>query len=223
MPTEQQFPGNSKTTRPKIEEPKPVEDKKIERIVEGTVTLRKKPIHKRLLQTFVGTDDAGSVGSYILKDVIVPRVQELFVDAVSDAVEQIIFGDRAGRRRDRRGSSFNSPPGPLVNYNSPSRSNNLRQADPRPELSRRARETHDFGEIVLNNRGEADGVLQMMADTLAEFDVVTVADLYSMLGVTSGFTDTKYGWSGRDALAGARAVRHRGQYLLELPPTSVID
>jgi len=213
--TEQQFPNASKTVRPSSAPAvPPEEDKEIKKVVSGNVIVRKKPWHKRALETFVGTDDAGSVGSYIAQDVIVPAIKDVVVDAVTQAVERMVFGESRGRSSTRRGRDNGVGPS-FVNYNRMSQTMN--RNEPRYDISRRARETHNFGEIVIPTRGEAEMVITDMFECLAKFDAVTVADLYGLVGVSPSFTDNKYGWFGPDGLRGARFDRVRDGYLLRLP------
>ena len=48
-----------------------------------------------------------------------------------------------------------------------------------------------------------------------EYDVVSVADLYDLVGITGRYTDQDYGWTN---IHNARAVRCRdGGLTLELP------
>lgn len=87
-------------------------------------------------------------------------------------------------------------------------------------MSRQARAAHDFDEIVLETRGDAEIVIEKLRDTLAQYDVVTVADLYDLVGITGSFTDNKWGWYN---LRDARVSPVRGGYLLDLPGTTAID
>lgn len=219
MATEE-FPNMSKTVRPTTRteqlQQKP-DDKKITRVVEGNVILKKKKWHKRVLETFVGTDDAGSVGQYIAQDVIVPAIKDVIVDAFTQAVERMVFGESRGRGSVRRGSNGNGSS--FVNYNGMSNGPRTfgQQNDGGYEISRRARETHNFGEIYIPTRGEADAVLRDLFACLSQWDAVTVADLYGLVGISPSFTDHKYGWFGPDGLRGARYDHTRDGFRLSLP------
>ena len=52
------------------------------------------------------------------------------------------------------------------------------------------------------------------------FGEVTVADLYDLVGISSDYTDRKYGWTD---LATAKPIRVRGGYLLDLPRAKLLD
>jgi hypothetical protein len=83
------------------------------------------------------------------------------------------------------------------------------------EFSEEDRAMHNFGAIALPSRGEAERVLEALITRLEKFEVVTVADLYDFVNITSEFTDNQYGWFD---LQGSRVDRgHGGTYSLRLP------
>lgn len=208
------YPSNSKI----VKEEKP-EKKRLDPVVTEGVSHRKKGLGKRITETFTG-DDARSVGEYVLFDVIIPAAKTMISDAVGQGVERALFGDV---RRPR--SSGGSRPG-YTSYNrihqsSPSGAMRAFEPDgPRPGLSKRARATHDFGEVVLPDRGKAEVVLERLGDTLDVYGVATVTDFYDLVGISGSYTDDKWGWYD---LRGARVVRDRVGYLVDLPQPSPID
>jgi len=216
----EQFPSNSKRdretpTEQKSEEPR----KKVEQIVEGEVVRRKKPMGKRVAETFIGTD-AKSVWAFVAVDVLVPAAKDMIADAVSQGVERMIYGESTNRSR--RGSR--RPNDPYVSYNRYS-SRRPGPRDPRdreePRMSRRAKAQHDFDEIILPTRVEANEVIDRMFDLVSKYEVATVADLYDLVGISGSYTDDKWGWY---ELRGADVTRTRhGGYLLNLPRPEPLD
>lgn len=205
---ETNFPSNTSSDKN--------EPKKLDRVTTSEPIKRKKPIGKRLAETFV-KDEVDNVGQYILFDVVVPAVKEMVSSAVSQGIERMLFGDSRPNRSRTNNSTYRP------SYSSYSRSPGGRAFeadDRRREVSKRARATHDFDEIILADRGEAEMVLDSMGNTLDSFDVVTVADLYDLVGTTPEFTDNTWGW--RD-LRGAEIRRVREGYLLNLPKPQPID
>lgn len=85
-------------------------------------------------------------------------------------------------------------------------------------MSRRARETHDFDEILLETRAEAEEVLAKLGDMINRYDSVSLSDLYQLVGLTPTYTDEKWGWTNLEEASYSR-VRNGGQpvYLLNLP------
>jgi hypothetical protein len=89
------------------------------------------------------------------------------------------------------------------------------------DMSYKARATHNFDEIVLASLGEAEEVIDNMSTLIRDFDVVSVSDVLTMVGVTPAFTDVKWGW---DDIRGARVKRlSSDQYLLDLPRPIPLD
>lgn len=87
-------------------------------------------------------------------------------------------------------------------------------------MSRAARATHNFDEIILPTRREAEEVLNFLFDLLTRYDTVSISDLYELVGETGQFTDEKWGWND---LTGASVTRVRDGYLLNLPRPVTID
>lgn len=208
-----QFPGNSK--RPERIRDNP--PKKVERVVQGEVVRRKTPLGRRMTQNLIG-GDAQSVWGYMFGEVLVPAARDMIADALTGGVERAIFGDSAaGRSRGRNRSSRGR-----TDYQSSftrGRSSSYRD-EPRRELSTRARSTHSFDEIVLDQRVEAEEVLDRLDAMLDKYESVTVADFYELCGVSSNYTDQKYGWTN---IAGASVQRVRGGYLMRMPPPEPLD
>lgn len=213
-----EFPGNSHSQRrPGRADP---EEKKVERVVSGAVVRRKKPLGRKFRDTFMGGDSQG-VFSYVLLDILIPAAKDAIADAVSSGVERRLFGE--SRSPSRRGlSRYASPLGGHTPYNRMSeRGGRLRDRDDPRAPSRRARANHDFDEIILATRAEAQEVVDRLFDLLQKYDAVTVADLYDMLGLTSSPVDYKWGW---DDLRGAGVARVGSSgYLLDLPKPEPLD
>ena len=77
------------------------------------------------------------------------------------------------------------------------------------------RSGYSFDDIVLESRGEAEEVLSRMDELLEMYEIVSVADLYDLVGITHDYTDNNYGWTN---IRTAEVVRVRnGGYMLKLP------
>jgi len=134
----------------------------------------------------------------------------------------MIFGEARSRSRyhGRR------PNESYISYNryssSPYRNRNLepREDRSRQQMSRRARASHDFDEIILHTRAEANEVLERLYDLVSQYGEAKVADLYDLVGVEGNYTDNRWGWQN---LRGADVVRVRDGYLLDLPRPEPLD
>lgn len=209
-----EFPSNRHKERAKNEKP---EEKQVQKVIQTEVVRRKQPLGKRLAQTFVG-GDARSVWGYVAFDVLIPAAKDMFADAVSQGVERMIFGEvrSTSRRTGRR------PNDPYISYNR--YSGGMRRQEPdrgsRQTISRRARASHDFDEIILSTRVEADEVIDRLFDLIAKYESATVADLYDLVGISGSYTDDKWGWLD---LRGGGVTRVRNGYLLDLPKPEPLD
>lgn len=213
------YPNNSSKAKA-TSEPAP-ETKKIESVVTSEVTRRKTPLGKRLAETFIG-GDARTVGGYVVFEVLVPAARDMITDAFTQGIERMVYGEvrSTSRRTGTRSSGQNG----YVSYNRITQSNNRPRSGlnefTRREPDRRARATHDFDDIVIATRVEAEEVIKRMYDILESYEVATVSDLYELIGVTPNYTDSKWGWS---ELPGAGVLRVRDGYLLELPKPQPVE
>ena len=198
------YPSNANSKKEEVKE-----EKKVEKVVRGTVSKRKKPLGKRMTETFIG-EDINTVSSYLVNEVLIPAAKSTIFDMVQGGFEMLLFGERraasrSGGKRDNRS---------YVSYN-----NYSNRRDDRRDISQRDRARHNFDDIILDSRGEAEEVLNHLVDLIIDYGEATVADLYDLVGITGNFTDQKYGWTDLRS-ANVRAVR--GGYLLNLPRTVLL-
>lgn len=219
------FPSNSKLTREPKESTKEVIEKdtsgrpRIEKITTGEVKTRKRGLGRRIAETFTG-DDLQTVGSYVLFDVVIPNAKSLLSDIVSEGVERLLFGESR-----RRPSSFRQTgrASGYTNYSARYTREPERRSDDRPSygsISRRARATHDFSEVIVETRVEAEEVIDTLGALIEQYGVATVSDLYELVGISGEYTDRKYGWTSPRDMA---VHRDRHGYALILPTPVVVD
>lgn len=206
----EEFPSNSQSG-PRDE------SRKIEKAVVGEVIRRKPSLGKRLTNTFFGGDAHGVIG-YILLDVFVPAIKDLVVDVVSTGIERAIFGE--GRAPSRRGGHRPSGNSGYTQYNRYSTPATGFRQEPRDrEISRRARATENFDEIILATRAEAQEVIDRLFDLVSQYGEATTYDLFELVGVSGNYADRKWGWTD---MRGASVTRVREGYLLDLPQREVL-
>ena len=207
------YPSNS--NKSKEVDQTPGTTKKVESVVSGSVVVRKPSLGKRFAGTFFGGDLKGVFG-FVVLDVLVPAAKDMVADAVSQGFERMLYGEVRSTSR-RPGSRPGMGRSGYTSYNRYSQVG--AREDPR-SLSRRSRATFNFDEIVLESRGEALQVLDGMYDLLRKYEIVTVSDLYDLVGVSGAFTDEKYGWTEINT---ADVRRVRDGYLLVLPKPEPLD
>lgn len=209
----QDYPPNSAKARARAEGlPQDERPERIERVTSAEAVRRKRGLGRQFRETFIGGTARGA-WDYMLVDVVIPAIQDTLIDAFQGGIERLIKGE--SRRYRRYSSSPYSQVG-HVNYqgmsttmNRPPTSSGTRM------LSRQARARHDFGEIVIGSRTEANEVIDRMYEFLDRYGVVRVSELYEMTDIPTSHTDQKWGWT---SLSGAKARRLRtGGFMLDLP------
>lgn len=202
------YPNNSK-------EPKEVEakraEKKVEKVVSGEVVRRKPTLGSRFRETF-GGEDARSVGSHILFDVIIPDIGRMLSDAVSQGAERLFVGSTSGRRETGPSKARHTSYNKMYSGSGSGRGSR--------NISHRGRASHDFSEIVVESRGEAEKVIDRLYDLVSEYDVASVADFYDLVDITGSFADDKWGWTD---LRGSQIRRDRDGFRIILPKPIELD
>lgn len=175
--------------------------KKVEKVVKGVVKVKKKNELRKFADIFVA-EDAGSVGSYIFMEVLVPAIKKAISDIVTDGIDMILYGSP---RKHGKGSGVAN-----VSYRSFYDKRDDRHRDDNP----RTRTGYNYDDIVLESIGEANEVIDQMGALIETYGMVSVADLYDLVGKSCNYTDNKYGWTN---ISNAEAIRVRDGYLLKLP------
>lgn len=201
-----EYPDNSHSARERKQDGSTPPDKKLEKVVSGGTKTRKKSEVKKLANIFI-PEDVENVKSYILMDVVVPGIK----NAIADVVSIMLFGEagRLGGRREK---------GSRVSYQ---KYYDDRRDDRREYGRPRAAAGFEYDDIVFENRGDADLVLDQLESVINTYGIASVADLYDLAGVTCrSYTANKYGWTD---IRMAKVVRIRDGYILELPRTVQIN
>lgn len=197
--SDSEYPANS--DKSKLGE---TEEKKVEQVTSSPAIRRKKGLGKQFKGIFFG-GDAKSALSYMVNSVLIPAAKEALAEAGEQGIRQLIFGQNQRQR--------NAPPsgaGGYVSYNRYA----MNQQQRSRTISPRGRARHDFDEIILETRQEAEDAIDRLFDLVGQYGSATVSDLYELVGIQSTHADQKWGW---EELRGAGVSRVRGGYLLDLP------
>ncbi len=82
------------------------------------------------------------------------------------------------------------------------------QPGPQRMLSRASRARHDFSDLIIPSRQEAEEVIDQLFEVMSRHGSVSVADLYELTDIQSSHTDMKWGWTNlRGAKAGSPTYR----------------
>lgn len=182
------------------------ERKKLEPIAKGKA--KKKNEIKKFADVFIA-EDVTSVKDYILMEVLLPAAKKAISDIVTNGIEMILYGETRSKSKGRDSR---------VSYTKYYDRERDRDYD-RPSRSR-GRYGYDYDDIILDTRKEAEEVLDRMDDLIDNYGMVSVADLYDLVGISGNYTDNKYGWTN---LRNADVQRVRDGYLLKLPKALPFD
>lgn len=208
------FPSNTNKSKMENKEDKK-EEKKIDKVVTGDIKIKKKGFFRRFKGSMV-SEDANSVGDYVVKDIVIPAVKDVVFDAIRGALEMILWGSTSGRRG-RKNIPYNSlKDGGTYQYNGMSNSNR-KEREPRRS---RSDDFFNVSEVMLETRRDAENVLESLRMVLEEYPAVTIADFYDTLGQSAPHTANKYGWKNlNDA-----DIRHcKDGYYIDFPTPRLID
>lgn len=203
--TMEDYKPNSHLSREK-QKSNPPDRKKVEKIVRGKVKAKKKNEVRKLADVFI-SEDAANVKSYILMDVLIPAIKKAVSDIVTNGIDMILYGE-TGHSKKR---SLSSTVSYSKYYDEPKRHD---------YSNTRARSGYNYDDIVLETRSEAEEVLDRMSELIEQYGMVSVADLYDLVGISGNYTDNKYGWTN---IRNAEPIRVKDGYLLKLPKVLPID
>ena len=183
------------------------EKKKIEPVVKSGAKLRKKNELQKVAGSII-SEDAKSVKSYILMDVLVPAIKDAIEDIVTNGIRMLLRGDTSARRSGPSGGISH------ISYN--------KAYDRRDRSSLdRPRGVMDFDDLILPTRYEAEEVLRSLEDLIETYRIVSVADMYEAAGIRDfEYTARNYGWKD---IRRAEVVHVRNGYWLKMPNVSPID
>lgn len=184
------------------------EKKKVDKVVKGKVKTKKKNNITKFADVFI-SEDISSVKDYIFGEVLIPAMKKALSDIVTNGIDMILYGES--------GSNKKKSPGSRVSYTN---YYDRRDRDYDRYRYRETRTGYSYDDITLESRGEAEDVLSRMDELIDNYGIVSVADLYDLVGITGSYTDNKYGWTN---IRNAQVVRVRDGYKIKLPRAIPLD
>lgn len=201
---------------------KKTEEREEKKQIVTKVKKRKKGLMERLVVGMLGPDGIPSITSYLGEEIVKPAIKGIIVDSITSGINMAMFGQNERRHT---GYGHNVTHKPRTNYAANYSRNNVQQ----PTLSHNHNSLRKPGtharssfvdEYILGDRNEALEVLDALQEQIMTYGTASVADYYDMIGVTSAYTDHKYGW---DDLSNAMLAPARNGYVLKLPRAMVIE
>ena len=197
-------PGNSHKIKD-VKKTAPTDEKKIQKRVSKPAKTKKKGELRKIAEEFI-VDDVKSIKTYVITDVLIPTIKDTIWDILTNTLDMFLFNGT--KDHGNRGKSS-----PKISYRDYYDSKNDRGRN------YEIRDRFDYDDLEFDSRGEADAVLTGMLETIDQYGVVSVADMYDMADVTAPYTGNRYGWT---SLRNAEVVRVRNAYIIKLPKAKPI-
>lgn len=164
---------------------------KVEQVTTAKVVSPKKSFWSDVLKPFIF-------------DTVLPIVQPLFkegVRAIGDAIMDAVLNDARPQPQPRSNTPYHSYSRATTKARKPVGNNRV-------------------ANIVLTERREVSNIIDKLQDIIDQYEVATVADLYSLVGLPSKYVDNDWGWSD---IGSPRTVRVDGGFQLVLPDPIFLD
>lgn len=182
-------------------------EKKIEKIVTGNVTIKKKSALAKIRDMFIA-EDADKVGSYIVMDVLVPSIKKAIVDIIKSSAD-MIFGTKGSQKSS--GTTYTYGGTPYVSYSSPQK---------RPDPVNVSRSQYEIGDFIFENKSDAEEVIDLLNELIETYGQASVADLCELVDAPYEYAANKYGWKN---IHDAVSVRVPDGYSLRLPKSIPLE
>jgi len=191
------YPSNSHKSKEKRKD----EPKRIQKVISGSAKVQKKSALRKFIDIFI-PDDVNSIKD----DIIIPAGKKLLFDIF----EAVLYPNGGGKR-----SSSSSK----IAYGS---FYNDRNNDRRESRHTGLKNGYLTKDVIVESRGEAEMVLDILDEQIGRYNLVSVADLYDAVGIddTNNYMNDKYGWTD---IRNARVVPVRDGYLIKMPRAVPLD
>lgn len=179
----------------------------VPKVTSGTAHLKKKSVGNKFRESFTG-DDAKTVVQYLLIDVIVPSIKDLLFSMIVEGGKRALFGG-AGTPK-----SKNPIIGNTTGYSQMYSGGGSTLLSSGSSVVAKPRATFDYKEVIVENRVEAEAVVDALQQLIDEYKNATVADLYALVGISPDHTAIKWGWT---SLQGIELHPMQQGYLIRMP------
>ena len=176
--------------------------KVVQKAISGTARTRTNKTRK--LSDIFLAEDIDNVATYVFGDVLVPAIKKAVLDIVTDGLHMIFYGDR-GYSTSKRSTVDR------VSYDRQYRKAETSRNEPRTS----SRNRFSYEDVIVDTRGEAERVIDLMGEIIESYGMVRVTDLYDLVDLSCDYTCHNYGWVD---ISRAEAVRLRdGSYMIKMP------
>ena len=182
------------------------EERKLKKVIKGDVKIQKPSFLKKALSSIFADDlSEDDIRNELIFDYLVPTVKNTLNEMGKMLLDALFFGSMKPRAR-----SGNSPV--KVSYSN--------YYDNKGNSSPSTRTSYNFDEYAFNSRQDAEDALDQLIDLTKNYGAASVADFCDVIGVTSNFTDNKYGWTD---LIKVTISRTPSGYVINFPKPSPLS
>lgn len=194
------------------------EDRRLEPVITQTQLSKRNP--RKAVKTFF-PESLNSVGSYILREILVPAIKNLLDDTISKGTHALLWGNSSNNPRSRQREDSVS----YERYYTKSQST----ISSTSRLNKKYSNVYDYADVEFPDMARAEKVLRNMRAAISRYKLCSVRDMYDLAetvdkdGKSVGSsTDAKYGWYSLNEDE-ARVVSYGGKWYLDLPKAVPLD
>ena len=180
-------------------------EEKREPVVIGKAVQKKKSAGRSIVESFVN-EDAETIKSHILFDIIIPYIKDMISAGFHAAVDMLLYGNGGGPVRTSNGRRVISSSSGPRDYNAISKQKKYADRSNRPQMG---------DDIAFEERGDANNVLDALCDLINDFGQCSVYDYYEASGLTCDYTYKNYGWY--DLNTAVIQLTRDGDYIIRMP------
>lgn len=190
--------------------------RKLEPVAQSAV--KKKSGLQKVVGAFVSRD-ANNIKDYIVETVVIPGITnsisgigDIIIDSLIEGIGALFSdsGFSVGERKLHGTKTSYSG-----YYNRRKRDRDYDDDD--------VRDRHDYDDIRVKTRGEAERVIAELRLLIREDGYASVAHLYELVGQIPVYTDHRYGWKSLDSADWVRTRDIEYPYLLKFPQPKPLD
>ena len=167
-------------------------EKKEVKVIANAKVKKTSPIKEALKTFFV--DDLPDIANHLVIDVAIPAAKNAITDMVTQGIQQLLYG-AVDVNRGRSGTYTSYGSASRVTYTRGA-SNNVQYLKPRGASNPSGSQVDN---LIFETKPDAMEVIEYLAEAINRHGQVSVADLYSSVGIKTQYTDERWGWTTLDA------------------------
>lgn len=129
--------------------------------------------------------DVAAVGRYLWHTILLPAFKRTAESMISNGAHMMIYHEEP-----RGGRNAGEQTVPRVSYRAA-----YDNRDPYYPQDTGSYKGYEYGSVVLDDIGDANVVVDTIADALSRYGVLSVGELYDMCKINGTHTDYNYGWT----------------------------